>query len=319
MEIYDLHPPLLDFTKDVIEGLSKKPKSLNPMYLYDETGSELFEKITELKEYYPTKTEVDILRAGAETIDANLPEETTIVEFGSGSSNKIKKLLDVSKKIKQYIPIEISKEILVDSCESLIQAYPKISFDAICANYTNPSYLGVLRDIAKYPITIFFPGSTVGNLERAAASDLLRVCAEIVGEQGRVIIGIDLYKDKEVLRAAYDDSLGVTAAFNLNLIDRINRQLDSDFDKGTFAHKAVINESLQRVEMHLESLQEQNVTVENMQFSFSKGETIHTESSHKYTDTSIDKLFASSGLAIDLKLAGTEKLFSVIIARNAAG
>jgi dimethylhistidine N-methyltransferase len=282
VKLIDLDPPKNDFLNDVICGLSTKPKYLLPIYFYDETGSKLFDQICELKEYYPTRTELGILEKKNEAIEAFLDKNTRLVEFGSGSSTKIRLLLDESEKIQSYMPIDISKEHLTNAAQSIADAYPDLSVTAVCADYTRLNKLPTTPANETQSQAIFFPGSTLGNLTETSARDLLKNAHQMLDKNGKLIIGIDLIKDMQTLVNAYNDSKGITAKFNKNILIRANRELNANFDLDKFSHKAIFNETYRRIEMHLFSLEAQTVTIADHQFHFEKGESIHTESSHKY-------------------------------------
>lgn len=267
---------LEDFRLAVLTGLSQRQKIVPARFLYDQRGSEIFEAITDLPEYYPTRTEIALLGMHAAEIAEEAGRVDTLVEFGSGSSTKTPLVLE-SLAPRAYVPIDISPTILDAATVSIRAAFPAIEVRPVVADFTKPLALrGLGRAMG------FFPGSTIGNLTPAAAVDLLRAFRATLGADSVLVIGVDLRKDPAVLDAAYDDSAGVTAAFNLNLIDRINRELDGTIDKAAFRHRARWNDFQGRIEMHLEALRPLAFHVAGHEFVLAKGETIHTENSHKF-------------------------------------
>lgn len=278
----DLKPVGDNFLEDVWQGLENQPKQLLPKYFYDLKGSQLFDQICHLEEYYPTRTEISILDDYSDEIDQVLEPKTALIEFGSGSSTKIRKLLDQSAKIRAYVPIDISKTHLQQAAERINQAYPKLAVTAICADYTNIDEFPTIAEQDNLTRAVFFPGSTIGNLLRTEAIALLKNTHHWIGQDGILIIGIDLIKDEATLIKAYDDSKGVTAAFNLNILERINRELGGNFNLENFHHEARFNPEQARVEMHLVSNKAQSVQIGERSFYFESGESIHTENSHKF-------------------------------------
>jgi len=308
LHFYDFHPRTADFRAEVLSGLSQVSKQLSPKFFYDRRGSELFDAITELPEYYPTRTEIGILRQHGDTIADLLGKHCLLLELGSGSSKKIRLLLDALKPAV-YMPVDISREHLLGSAEALVADYPALEVHAVCADYTADFDLPCRPD----PLSrvVFFPGSSIGNFEPSGAVDLLRRLAYHLEEGGRMLIGVDLKKDAELLRAAYNDSRQLTAAFNLNMLHRINRELDADFDVQAFSHHALYNEREGRVEMHLVSNAAQAVAVAGQRFEFSAGETIHTENSYKYSIEEFRTLAKSAGFVPEKVWTDDDKLFSV--------
>lgn len=316
IELIDLKPQPADFRCDTIQGLSKEQKALQPIYFYDAQGSQLFDQICELEEYYPTRTEIKILNEAASQLDELIDGPCTIIELGSGSSEKIKKLLDTSNKIKRYIPIDISKDHLLNSVRKLANEFPALDIVAVCADYTDRESLEQLRLDQDTSKVVFFPGSTIGNLEEKDALELLRSIKPLIGSEGKIVLGIDLDKDPNVLKNAYDDRKGVTAAFNLNLLKRINRELGANFKVDQFKHRSVYNEKKSRVEMHLESCVDQTVLIEDQKFDFKAGETIHTESSHKYNLESFASFVKEAGLQVETYFVDPKSYFSVIVLKD---
>jgi dimethylhistidine N-methyltransferase len=291
---YDLDAAPHDgpFARDVIAGLSARPKRLPPKYFYDETGSRLFEQITALPEYYPTRTELAILGDNAAAIAQHIPPGAALIEFGSGSSRKARILLSAAD-IAAYVPVDISTAMLAQEEQALRRDYPALKVVPVEADFTQPFRLPPA--IATMPRAGFFPGSTIGNFELHEASAFLRHVRQMLGKGATLIIGVDLEKEKSILNAAYDDPAGVTARFNLNLLTRINRELDGTFDVSTFSHEAFYNSERHRIEMHLASKKRQKVRVAGRVIDFRAGETIHTENSYKYTLESFGALARGAG------------------------
>lgn len=278
----DEGPEIEDFKTEVIENLSRERKTLPCKFFYDQTGSALFDRICELDEYYPTRTEISLLeRHGEEFAELSGPA-CHVIEFGSGSSVKVKLLLDKLDEPATYTAIDISKEHLIDSTAVLAGEFPDVEVEAVWADYTQPLRMGQTNGAAGRRLG-FFPGSTIGNFSPDEAHEFLERSAETIGPGGSMLIGVDLKKDEDTLIAAYNDRDGVTAAFNENLLARINRELDGDFNLAAFSHDAVYNREQGRIEMHLVSEREQTARVGDRSFEFSAGETIHTENSYKYS------------------------------------
>lgn len=292
---YDLHPPADDFCAEVVAGLEGVPKSLPCKFFYDAIGSRLFEQICELKEYYPTRTEIALLRRHRNDIAALLGRNAHLIELGSGATTKVRILLDSIGGSIGYTGVDISKEHLFLSARSLATDFPHVRVNAVCADYTRPFVLpqGSVTSFAKK--VGFFPGSTIGNFTRSEALDFLAGVAGLLGAGGELLIGVDLKKDASILHAAYNDRRGVTAAFNLNLLARINRELGADFDLAAFTHDAPYNRSEGRIEMYLVSERAQTVHIRDRSIRFRRGETIHTENSHKFGAEEFQTLAAGAG------------------------
>ncbi len=269
------------FADDVLAGLGADPKRLSPKYFYDHAGSELFQRITALPEYYLTRTEAGILEANAGAIAKLIPPDAAMVEFGAGSSAKTRILLRAAPHVSAYVPVDISGEFLAAETTRLQLEMPDLRVLPVEADFTKPFVLPAA--LGARPRVGFFPGSTIGNFEPHEANTLLRHAATMLGPGALFIVGVDLVKDPDVLTAAYNDAAGVTAAFNLNLLKRINHELGGELDPATFRHRACYNQEQRRIEMHLVSLARQKVRVCGKSFEFRRGETIHTENSYKYT------------------------------------
>jgi dimethylhistidine N-methyltransferase len=304
------------FAADVVTGLSAQPKSLLPKYFYDIAGSQLFEDITRLPEYYPTRTELGILHGHARAIAALMPKDAALVEFGAGSALKAKILLNAAPQIAAYVPVDISAEFLVDEARKLERDIPRIGVFPVAADFTQP--FDIPAAVRHRPRVGFFPGSTIGNFEPPQARAFLRQAASILGRGAVLIVGADRIKDEAVLHAAYNDAAGVTARFNLNLLTRINRELGGTFDLGAFRHFARYNRDLARIEMHLESRARQTVRILGRAFEFRVGETIHTESSHKFSVNTFTALAGAAGWTVSAILSDSADYFSVYVLRQAS-
>jgi dimethylhistidine N-methyltransferase len=280
------------FAGEVIGDLSQHPKRLSPKYFYDATGSELFEQITLLPEYYPTRTELSILRDRGSAIAAILPKGAALVEFGAGATTKVRLLLEECA-FGAYVPVDISGDFLKAQADALRKDFPDLDVYPVAADFTAPFALP--EAIAAMPKVGFFPGSTLGNFEPHDACAFLRSARDILGEGARMVIGVDLEKDARVLYHAYNDAAGVTARFNLNVLHRINRELGGNFDVSAFTHRAIYNRDRHRIEMHLISRKIQTVRILGRSFSFRAGETIHTENSYKYSLERFTALARGSG------------------------
>lgn len=273
---------------DVIEGLSQDQKSLPSKYFYDERGSELFELICKQEEYYPTDAEVEIMKTHIGEIVALLGENVQLVELGSGSSMKTRSLLEHLNKITGYVPVDISEEFLLTESEKLRSEYFDLTINPVAADYTGTFEIPSAPEAKK--TVIYFPGSTIGNFIPTEAKAFLKTISSMINPGDGLLIGVDRKKDQEILEKAYNDENGITAEFNLNLLRRLNRELDTDFDLNNFRHKAIYNDNEGRVEMHLISLENQEVRVGDRIYSMQKGETIHTENSYKYTSEEFSEL-----------------------------
>jgi dimethylhistidine N-methyltransferase len=305
---------LTSLATEVERGLSAKPKKLPCRFFYDEAGSEIFEEICDLPEYYVTRTEAEILENHADDIASAYDQRVTLAELGSGSSTKTRLLIDAMLRRHgglRYVPVDISRNMLEASALDLLDRYEALEIRAIASEYEVG--LRHLRGESDAPKLIAWLGSTIGNLTRDEGAAFLGTVRAAMSPGDRLLVGIDLRKDRAVLEAAYDDSAGVTARFNLNLLERINRELGGHFDLANFAHRAVYDEVSGRVEMHLVSTREQRVSIEELGFEveFGAQETIHTENSHKYDQAEIDALAASAGLRRDSEWLDARGYFSL--------
>jgi dimethylhistidine N-methyltransferase len=296
------------FARDVIDGLSQHQKTLPPKYFYDVTGSELFEEITRLPEYYPTRTELGILRDRGAEIGEMIPHGAALVEFGAGATTKVRAVLN-TRDIAAYVPVDISGDFLNAQAEELRRDFPDLDVYPVTADFTTPFALP--EPVRAMPKVGFFPGSTLGNFEPHEACAFLRSAREILGAGSEMLLGLDLEKDDRLLAAAYNDKAGVTARFNLNLLVRINRELAGDFDLEGFAHRAIYNRDRHRIEMHLISRRQQTARVLGRGFSFRTGETIHTENSYKYSLPRFNAVALGSGWTPRASWSDPEAMFSV--------
>ena len=301
----------MSFRDDVLAGLAARPRAIPARWFYDREGSELFELITELPEYYPTRTEAAILEARCDAVADAVGRGRAVVEFGSGASTKTRILLRCVGP-SAYVPIDISGDFLRDAAASLSSEFPDLAVLPVEADFMRP--VALPEAVAESPKLGFFPGSTIGNLEPMGAVDLLRAMRRSLGEGAALLIGMDRVKDRDTLVAAYDDAEGVTARFNMNLLARVNRELDSDVPLDAFRHRAIWNEGASRIEMHLEAKRDVAFAVAGERFAMEAGETIHTENSHKYTPASAGLLLRAGGWAPAAEWTDADELFSVLLA-----
>jgi dimethylhistidine N-methyltransferase len=309
VKLLDVQSNTENFRLEVLTGLNKEPKQLDSKWLYDEKGSSLFEKITTLPEYYLTRTELLILRRYAKEMVSFFGERAMLIDLGSGSSEKVKILLDEVPDLSAYIPVDISKEFLKESATALASEYPSLKVTAVCADYTKLFDLSSFNQEGK--MIVFFPGSTIGNFEPSHAEAFFKRISKMLTKGDGLLIGIDMKKDPSILNRAYNDSFGVTAAFNLNVLARINRELQADFQLHQFEHYAYYNEKHERIEMHIQSLVDQVVTIDRMPILFKKGETIHTENSYKYDVTTFKTLVEKNGFKTEKVWTDPDSFFSV--------
>ncbi|MGC1547153.1 MAG: L-histidine N(alpha)-methyltransferase, partial [Rhodanobacter sp.] len=298
-----------DFRKDVLAGLSAKTKALSPKYFYDASGSELFEAICITPEYYPTRTETALLKDIAQSLAATIPPDAVLLELGSGASEKTRIVLDNAPQISAYVPIDISHDALAKAARSLEVAYPELEITPITGDFTQAILIPAA--LAKRPVVGFFPGSTIGNFAHDEATNLLRRLKMTLGPKSQLIVGVDLVKDRDTLLAAYNDAGGVTAQFNKNLLLRINRELGGNIDPSTFDHQAIWNDEKQRIEMHLLSQKDQVIDIAGNTFHFKKGESIHTENSHKFTHSTFSRLANIAGWQVLHEWTSTHPQFAI--------
>ncbi len=303
------------FRADVLHGLAMWPRAIPARWFYDRRGSELFEAITDLPEYYPTRTERAILEDCVGDVRELVGEGRAVVEFGSGSSTKTPILLGAVEP-EAYVPIDISGDFLRESSRALAKRFPGLTVLPVEADFMHTIALpGAVRDLPKLG---FFPGSTIGNMIPASSVDLLRAMRKSLGEGAMLLIGMDRIKDPDVLMRAYDDKQGVTAAFNLNLLERINRELDGTVPLDAFRHRAIWNDDRARIEMHLEAIADADFTVDGRPFSIAAGETVHTENSHKYGPRDARILVRAGGWTPIAEWTDPDDLFALYLAEAQA-
>lgn len=294
----------------IIDGLLLPEKMISPKYFYDERGSQLFDQITHLPEYYPTETELRIMQDNMDEIVTLVGKHASLIEFGSGSSRKTRALLGSLKDLAAYVPVDISEEHLLESNEQLQSEFPNLEVLPVVADFTHPFDLPSPKFMPLKNI-VYFPGSTIGNFAHDAARDLLKVMYQEAGEHGALLIGVDLQKDTAVVERAYNDSAGITAAFNLNMLQHLNEEFGFDFDLSCYAHNSHYNEAKGRIEMRLVSSCDQIVTAGDTEILVGDGEAILTEYSHKYTLDGFREMAASAGFEIERVWTDADALFSV--------
>jgi dimethylhistidine N-methyltransferase len=299
------------FRADVIAGLSAAQKWLPCKYFYDERGSQLFDDICRLDEYYLTRTEDEIIRRHAQEMADQIGPGVMLVEYGSGSSTKTRALLDRLHAPVAYVPVDISREHLHKTATQLARIYPHIEMLPVCADFTKPFWLPTARRRPTHS-AVFFPGSTIGNFQPHEARAMLVHLAAMCGTGGGLLIGIDLQKDPAAIESAYNDARGVTAEFNLNILHRINGELDADFDVDSFEHRAIYDAVRGRIEMRLVSIRPQCVAIGSRRFEFAAGETIITEYSHKYTIDGFAEMAAHAGLTLRRTWTDAAERFAVL-------
>lgn len=308
---HDLAPAEESFRDAALAGLTRRRKSIPCRFLYDERGSALFEAICELPEYYLTRTEMWILDDNAVEMAALMGRHCQLIEFGSGASRKVRILLDALAEPAAYVAIDISREPLRRAADGLAARFPALAVVAVCADYTRPLQLPALPAAGKGRRVGFFPGSTIGNFTPEDAVEFLAGCRRVLGRDGAMLVGVDLKKGKAILDAAYNDAAGITAAFNLNLLDRMNRELGADFALDRFAHEAFYNEAAGRVEIYIRSRADQIVTVAGQPIRLSAGERIHTEDSYKYGIAEFHHLAGRAGFRPIHSWTDADRLFGM--------
>jgi len=306
----DSAPELADDRATILGGLTAAQKRISPKYFYDQRGSELFDDICRLPEYYPTRTELKLMDAHLDEVAKLVGPQAAVIEFGAGSNLKVRKLLDHLIDPAAYVPVEISPDYLLEQARDLVRDYPNVHVQPVFADFTQPF------ELPRHPVEparnlVFFPGSTIGNFTRADALNLLKVMRLEAKSGGALLIGVDLRKDRATVEAAYNDSQGVTAEFNLNVLRRLNRELDADFDLDRFGHLAVYDEREGRIEMRLVSRVAQQVTVAGQTLSFAADEYIITEYSHKYSVDEFRGLAARAGFTPEQSWTDKDALFSL--------
>ena len=310
LELLDLHPEIENVTLEVCEGLKKQQKTLSPKYFYDERGSELFEAITRLDEYYPTRTELALFDAHLPEIAELIGAGSCVIEYGSGSSLKIRKLLDALSPLA-YVPVDISRDYLLTNATVLAQDFPQLTVLPVCADFSQfialPEQLGGMSPIG------FFPGSSIGNFEPEQAKQFLVRVANTLGSGGHLLIGVDCKKDPVVLERAYNDAAGITAAFNLNALSHLNRVLGAEFQLDKFEHEALYNRDAGCIQMFLRSTAQQQVSIGGSVFAFDDGERLHTENSYKYSPDEFIRLAKDSGFSCEHHWQGADEYFGLYL------
>lgn len=301
--------------EEVLDGLTSPQPTLPCKLFYDELGSQLYERITALEEYYPYAAEVEILQRHGPAIAAAAGEGSLVVEYGSGSSAKTRLLLDALRACTGYVAIDISREHLQAAAETIARHYPALAVEAVCADFTGPVTLPA-RFAGHGQRLAFFPGSTIGNFDPPAAARLLASIRRVAGDGGRLLIGVDLPKDRATLERAYDDAEGVTAQFNLNILDHVNRLFDGNLDPGCFAHEAHWNESESRVEMHLRCVRDHEAAVAGTRIRFARGQSIWTESSYKHTPERFHAIGARAGFVPEAVWFDERRRYSLHLMRG---
>ena len=309
--LLDFEPATETFQNDIVAGLNSNPRTLPCKYFYDERGSQLFDDICKLDEYYLTRSEISIMKKYAPEMADQIGPGVMLVEYGSGSSIKTRLLLDHLQDPIAYVPVDISRDHLQRAANDLSLAYPNIEVLPVCADFTAEFDLPISKRTATHN-AVYFPGSTIGNFQPTSAGAMLARIAPLCGTGGGLLIGIDLQKDVDTIESAYNDAKGVTAEFNLNILNRINRELDGEFDVDQFEHQADYNDEMGRVEIYLVSQCDQTVTVGDESFEFADGETICTEYSHKYTIDGFAELAAEVGLTLHRHWTDDRQLFAVL-------
>lgn len=312
MTAHEMTPPDGDSAvlTEIMSGLKGRQKFLPAKLFYDERGSQLFDRICDLPEYYPTRTELGIMRACVEKLSHLIGPRASLIEFGSGSSLKTRILLEHLEDLAAYVPVDISRDHLFAAAGGVALDFPHIEVLPVAVDFTQPFPLPTPR-VAPLRNLVYFPGSTIGNFTPDEAHHLLRVMHQEAGRDGALLIGVDLQKDRQTLERAYDDAEGVTAEFNLNMLRRINREFGADFDLDKFEHRAVYREDLGRIEMHLVSTIEQHVSLARVRVPLGRGEVIVTEYSHKYTVAGFAEMASRAGFAVEEVWVDPDGLFSV--------
>ena len=295
---------------EIVDGLSQAQKTISPKFFYDERGSQLFDKITKLPEYYLTDAELEIMRVNVGEMAELIGRTASLIEFGSGSSLKTRILLENLEDLAAYVPVDISEDHLWTSARQLRAEFPGLDVRPVVADFTKTFSLPT-PTVMPVKNVIYFPGSTLGNFEHDAAMDLLRVMHEEAGENGALLIGVDLQKDADIIDRAYNDAAGVTAEFNLNMLRHLNKNYGANFDLGSFEHSATYDEDEGRVVIELVSQAEQTFEVGSTEFELADGETILTEYSHKYTLDGFAEMANNAGFTVEKAWTDAEQLFSV--------
>ncbi len=306
--LYDHKPALADMREEVLTGLRARPRHISPKYFYDARGSRLFHAITQLPEYYPSRTEIRLLRAHGDAIRSSVGDSCMLIEFGSGTNAKIRLLLEAVRPAA-YVPLDISLDQLSRAASELAEDHPWLEVHAACLDYSRQVTLPETQSRGRR--VAFFPGSSIGNFEPADAARFLARVQKLVAPDGGLLLGVDLVKERGVLEAAYNDVQGVTAAFNRNLLYHVRSRLGAHVDPEQFAHRALYNEAEQRIEMYLESCADQVVGIAGERFAFRAGERIHTENSYKYRPEQVESLAAAAGFRVQCSWQDARQYFAL--------
>jgi dimethylhistidine N-methyltransferase len=318
IHFHDLHPAEVSFRGEVIRGLGGRPRAISPKFFYDTKGARLFEAICETPEYYPTRTEIGLIARHGEEIASIVGQGSLLIEFGSGNSRKVRLLLERLRPAA-YMPLDICRDQLWAAAWAVGGSHPWLDVHAVCTDYSQPEW-HVPALTSAFPRKLaFFPGSSIGNFEPYEAASFLRRLNRLLAPDGAALIGVDLKKDPAILTRAYNDRQGITAAFNLNVLERINRELGTDFDPGAMRHLAFYNEGAGRIEMHLMSIRAQTVTIGPHRFTIAPGESIHTENSYKYTVEEFAQMALRAGFRSHRAWTDPEGLFSIHYLSRPAG
>lgn len=311
LAFHDYQPAMADMAAEVLDGLSRTQPALHPKFLYDASGSWLFERITRQPEYYPTHTEKQLLDRVLPELPDRVPDDSLLAEPGAGNGEKARQVLEHWRP-RAYMPIEISREQLLQASRDLARDYPRLAVHAVCADYTRAI---TWPEQTPPPRLVFFPGSTLGNFEPEERAPFLQRLHELAGPGGALLLGADLHKDTATLNAAYNDAAGYTAAFNRNLLDHLNRVLDVGFDSEAFEHEAFYNEERRRIEMHLRCTRDQQLRIKDEPVSLAAGSTIHTENSYKFTRDELQKELEQAGFDLETWWQSEEPAFALCLAK----
>lgn len=315
LRFLDQKPETADFRQDVVAGLRSSPKRIPPKFFYNAEGSALFERITQLEEYYLTRTELSIIEENRMKLARTVGENATLVEFGGGNLSKARLFLDLPVRISNYVAVDISSNFLHSSAEKLSSDYPDLNVTAICADFMKGFEIPEIE--AREKTTGLFLGSSIGNFERDRATMFVRECSQFLSSGDKMIIGVDNRKEKWIIESAYNDVEGVTAEFNSNLLKRINDELGGDFSLADFKHNAFYDEIAGRIEMHLVSMRDCDYSIGSEYFHFRKGESIHTENSYKYSEEEFRSIASGGNFSVSDILQDSRKYYSLyILERN---
>lgn len=311
LQLYDFEPGEKGFENEVLIGLKSNPKSIPPKFFYDSRGSQLFEEITALEEYYLTRCELNIIERERETLSGIIGDNAMLVEFGCGNMSKARHFIDLSRSLTHYVAVDISRKFLYDSAEGLSSEYPRINVVAICADFMENMAVPDIRHSGK--TVALFLGSSIGNFEPEKALSFVRNCSANLKKGDLLIIGVDNRKSRAVIERAYNDGAGVTAEFNLNLLRRVNSELSGNFDLENFSHRAFYDEENGRIEMHLVAKRDATYEIGKHRIHFSPGETIHTENSYKYSAEQVSEIAGNCGFNVIRRFQDADRYYSLYV------